>query len=174
MLCSNCAFQLRLSHGFKEQCHRSDIQLRSVVDSDIDKLILKTVSETPNIKVIAIEPSSLNDHTILQTEVVSATDFVAETTETRNENGNEKSVLKKEECDNDSDNFEIERLDYEDSDEEYVDYIKKTNSNGYECKECHKYFKNEENCQFHILKHKKVKKCLVCDQKFKCKLLNAV
>lgn len=73
---------------------------------------------------------------------------------------------KLEENDSDSDNYEVEVLD-ETCDIENEFYVKK--NDGFECKVCKKLFEIESLCEFHVIKHQKIKKCMVCGVKFKRK-----
>lgn len=69
MVCSDCAYHLRLSYNFKEQCQRSEMQLRAafsdpieIAVGEIDKLILRTVSdEKPGIEPADTADESKND-----------------------------------------------------------------------------------------------------------------
>lgn len=152
MLCSNCTFQLRLSYTFKEQCQRSEIQLREVFSpqemGEIDKLILKTVTEDK----IDLSPNNI------ASEV---------TVDENNDDKNNVVVDKYENFDEtDGNNDAMEQMDELDED---CDYLKLENPTRFQCKECQRVFKFEGSCKLHVLRHKEFKKCDVCEQEFKCK-----
>lgn len=167
-LCSDCVFQLKLSYKFKEQCIRSQIQLSEIkIEKNKDDILLigvvknlqdekgeQNILLNVDINNVLMETSSKELDVIYELNVPDETESL--------------ELGKNENDGNESDNYVVEVLeediDYETDDKNYV----KT-SNGYECKECQRTYKHEALCQNHVLKHQKIKKCLVCDKKFNCK-----
>lgn len=150
-ICNDCTFTLNLFINFKEQCHKSDTQLRKSFYTNPDiygeyKTVAVLSDNISTIVELRNESLELNNHPKVVTLDVQCINYELENTE------------------NISIDKTISSIDHL-PDKQKLEGTSDENK----CTECDKHFKLESSLRKHLLvKHGKKLKCEVCDKEFHC------
>lgn len=154
-LCNDCTFTLNLFINFKEQCHKSDAQLRKsfYTNPDIygEYKTVAVLSDNISTGIVELRNESLD---IINEPKVVTVDVQSINYELEN---NENISVEKSDS-------PIDLL----SDQQNVEVKSDENK----CTECKRNFKLESSLRNHLLlKHGKKLKCEVCTKEFHCKFV---
>lgn len=148
-VCKDCEFQLGIAHSFRQQCRKSNAQLKKLLLSQFTGDEKSYILDISDIKIDQINeaasfvPNNLETHITDNVDELSKDDIKSNCSDDRDVDDNYSDTESK--CENEGDKVQ-------------------ENGKKNQCRHCGKTFRLESSLKTHLLKHGK--SCEVCGKKF--------